>query len=142
MLSLVDLLQNSRGQSLAIHLHRISVCGTIAAVASTDGHARQGIASLVPLLLQARDDALGGIIVVKRRAQLLSRFRKLLLELVGLEDDRIPLVLEGGKERRNRCEGWWPGLDRARLLQVEQVVDCEVFAIDGIGAVLRDVSLY
>ena len=57
-----------------------------------------------------------------------------------LEDERIPLILEGGEEGGDGGELGRTRLGQAALLEVYEVVGGELLAIDGVGAVLSDVS--
>lgn len=123
-------------QRLAIDLHGIS-----AVAAAADGHVRQGLAGLVPLTRQPRHHAGRRIVLVQRCAQLLSCLRKLLLERVCLEDNGVPLVLEGAEERGDGCEVRWAWGDDLRRLELDQILDREILARDGVGVHFGDVRL-
>jgi hypothetical protein len=135
-LCLVDLRDQLVGQRLAVDLHGVAV-----GAAAADGHVRQRLACLVSLARHARNHARGGIVLVQRGAELLSRLRQLLLERVCLEHNGVPLVLEGAEQRGDRREVGRARGDDLRRLELNQVLDGELFAGDGIGVVLGDVCL-
>lgn len=54
----------------------------------------QLLPSPVSLLHEARDDATGRVVLVHRVRELLARGVQLLLEVEGLQHQRVPLVLE------------------------------------------------
>jgi hypothetical protein len=60
---------------------------------------------------------------------------------VGLEHDGVPLVLEGAEQRGDGGEVGRARRDDLRRLQLDQVLDGEIFARDGISVVLGDVGL-
>jgi len=41
------------------------------------------------------------LVLVQRMRELLASLLELQLERIGLEDDRVPLILEGGQQRRD-----------------------------------------
>lgn len=67
--------------------------------------------------------------------------RQLLLQRVCFEHNGVPFVLEGAQESGDGCEVWRAGVDDLRRLELDQVLDREVFTCDGVGVVLSDVSL-
>jgi len=135
-LCLVDLGDQLLGQFLAVDLHRIAVAG-----ASCYGDIRQRLSRFISLTCQPRDYSCGRIVLVEGSAELLSRLRQLLLERVRLEDEGVPLVLEGIEERRYRREVRRARRDDLRRLELDQVLDGQVLARDGVGVVLGDVCL-
>jgi hypothetical protein len=136
-LCLVDPGDQLFGQRLAVDLHGVAV----GAAAAADGDVGQRLACLVSLARHARNHARGGIVLVERRAELLSCLRQLLLERVCLEHNGVPLVLEGAEQRGDRREVRRTRGDDLRRLQLNQVLDGELFAGDGICVVLGDVCL-
>ena len=125
-------------QRLAIDLHAVAVRHGAAGV---DGHLGQGIARLVALLRQSRDDADRGVVLVQRRAEFLPRLSQLLAQRVRLQRQRVPLVLEHRQQRRDRRQRRRPRPDDARRPQVDQVLDRQLLARDGVLAILGDVCL-
>jgi hypothetical protein len=60
---------------------------------------------------------------------------------VCLEHDGVPLVLESAEQRGYRREVWRARGDDLRRLELDQVLDSELFAGDGIRVVFGDVGL-
>jgi hypothetical protein len=137
LLCRVDLGGKRLRQRLAVNLHSLAVGGT----ASADGHIRQGIASFVAFPCQTRDDACGSIVLVEGSAELLSRLRQLLLERVRLEHNGVPLVLESAEQGGDRCEIRRAGCDDLGRLELDEVLDGELLARDGVGVVFGNVRL-
>lgn len=77
--------------------------------------------------------------LVQSSAELLARLCELLLQLVRLEGDGIPFVLEGGEEGGDGGERRRAGTDDALRLELDKVIRGKLLAIDGVGAVLGDV---
>lgn len=136
LLCLVNLGGERLRQRLAIDLH-----GIAAVAATADGHIRQSFAGLVPLARQSRNYASSRIVLVERCAQLLSCLRELLLKRVRLEHNGVPFVLEGAEKRGDRCEVRRARVDDLRRLKLDQVLDGEVLARNGIGVVFGNVRL-
>ena len=66
----------------------------------------------------------------------------MLSQRVGFQRERVPLVLEDGEEGGDGGQGGRAWADSAGGFQVDEVGGGEVFAGDGIFAVLRDVGFY
>lgn len=79
--------------------------------------------------------------LVEGSAEFLTGLRKLLLQLVGLEGDGIPFVLESGEEGGDGGEGRRTWANGALCLELDKVVGGELFAVDGVGAMLGNVCL-
>ncbi len=120
-------------------MHRIAIGSSRTPRADCD--LRQRVPRLVPLPLQPRNHPRRRVILVQRRAELLSCLRKLLLQLERLERYGVPLVLEGGQEGGDRGEGGRAWTDDARGLELDEVVGRQFFAVDWVRAVLGDVGL-
>lgn len=135
LLRLVHLGGQLLGQALVVHLHRVS----IGSASTADGNIRQRFPRLVSFTRQSRNHARRSVILVQRRAQLLPRLRKLLLQRKRLEHNRIPLVLERAEQRRDRGEVRRAGRHYTRRLELDEVFDREVLAGDGVGVVFGDV---
>lgn len=114
--------------------HRIAI-----GRATRDSNPRKSVPRLVPLPRQPRNDANRSIVLVQSRRELLTGAGQLLLQVIRLERQRVPFVLEGREEGGDRCQRWgsWP--DNVRLGEGEEVVGRQGFAGSGLGAILRDV---
>jgi hypothetical protein len=77
--------------------------------------------------------------LVQGSRQLLPCPRQLFPRVVCLENQRIPLILEGLEQRWQGGEVWWPGPDNAAGLDGEQVFGVEFFVGAGLFPVLFDV---
>lgn len=116
-------------QALAVHLHGIALA------ASTDGDVGQCLARLVSLLGYPRDDPRRRIVLVQRSTQLLPRLRQVLLERMRLQNQRIPLVLEGAEHGRYRGEVGRARSDDIGRLELDEVLRREILASNGVGVV-------
>lgn len=135
LLCLVHLGNKLLGQRLAVDLHGIAIA------AAANGDVRERLSRLVPLTRQSCDYARRRIVLVQRRAQLLSCLCQLLFEGVCLEYNGVPLILEGAEKRRDRGEVRRPRADDLRRLELDQILDGQVFTGDRICVVFGDVRL-
>ena len=80
------------------------------------------------------------VLTVKCITQFLSRRMQLLLKSISSEHLCVPFVLKGREQARYGGERRWPRLHDACLLQLDEIVNAKLFAVDRVGAVLGDVS--
>src|SRR3569833_61644 len=128
----VHLLGELLGQPLVVDGHLVAIGGR---AACRDGHLGERVSGLVPLPRQSGDYSDGGIVLVQGRSQLLPRARQLLLQIVRLEGQRVPLVLErrqeggyGGQSRRSRSD-YPAGLEREQVFDIQLVVGAGFFSV-------------
>lgn len=79
--------------------------------------------------------------LVESISQLVACLRELLLELEGLQGKGVPFVLEGRQEGGDRGQGGWSGFHDAGGLDGKEVFEVELFAGDGVLAILLNVLL-
>lgn len=108
---------------------------------SADGHIGQRFTRLVPLARQSRNHPCRRVVLIQRRAELLSRLRQLLLERVCFEHNGVPLVLENAEQRRDRREIRRPRRDDLWCLELDEILNREIFPRDRIRVVFCHVSL-
>ena len=139
LLQLVHVLHQVVGETLVVYRHGVAVRSARARARRRHGDVGQGIARLVPLAGQARNDAHGSVVLVEGGGQLLPRAGQLLAGVVRLEHQGVPLVLEGLEQRRQRREVWRARAHHAARLDGEEVLGVEFVVGAGLLAVLFDV---
>ena len=85
----------------------------------------EGGAGLVAFLHETRDDAAGGVVLVEGVGELLSGGVEIFAELVGLEHERVPLVVEDGEHAGDGGGARGLGLHRLVHLDREEVIEGE-----------------
>ena len=85
----------------------------------------EGGAGLVAFLHETRDDAAGGVVLVEGVGELLSGGVEIFAELVGLEHERVPLVVEDGEHAGDGGGARGLGLHRRVHLDREEVIEGE-----------------
>ena len=138
LVNLVHLFSQLLRQRLdAVNDHSVAISNAI-----RNRYLAKRVSGFIALAGQARNDTYGSVMLVQRCRQLFSRPRQLLLEVIRLESQCIPFVLERCQQRRYRRQRRRSRAHDARGLDGKQVVGQEGLAGAGLGAVLIDVLLY
>lgn len=79
--------------------------------------------------------------LVECGAELAAGLRKVLLKGVCLESERIPFFLENTEKRRDGCQSGRARANNALGLDIDQLVNGQLFAIHWVFSMLGDVGL-
>jgi hypothetical protein len=134
-MSLVHLLSELLWQLLhAINLHLIAIDST-----SSNSDLAQSISSLVSLPRESCNNSDSSIVLVQRCGKFFPGARELLLDVICLEGQRVPFVLEGREEGWDRCEGRRTRSDDTRRVDREEVICGQSLARIRLGGMFVDI---